>query len=65
MFDKNPAYALNIPDDSDVQVRLCVKEEFAADGVTSLKEIEKFSYCVNAAVYRVQSNRWPPASGSI
>lgn len=64
-FEKNPAYAFNIVEESDVQVRLRVTEETMPDGVTVIKDFEHFTFCVNLMVYRVQQSRWPPAPGSI
>lgn len=66
MYDKNPALALNVPDDGcDLQVRLRVVAELAPDGVSLVTESEHFSFCSNAAVFRVQSNRYPPPPGSV
>jgi len=64
-FDKNPAYCINITGECDVKIRLRVTEEMAVDGYTVISNSDNFSFCVNAMAYRIQSNRWPPAPGSI
>ena len=65
-FDKNPVFVLNlIADETEIQVRLAVLAECSPDGSTLINDSDKFTYCVNAAVYRVPANRYPPPSGSI
>jgi len=46
-------------------VRLRVLAEVAPDGSTLVTASEKFTFCVNVQVFRVQSSRYPPPAGSI
>jgi hypothetical protein len=52
-YDKNPAYAFNMTDDAEIQVRLRVLEESSPDGQIVIREFEQFSVCTNIMVYRV------------
>jgi hypothetical protein len=65
MFDKNPVFALNIVEDCDIQARIKVISEVSHDGSSLISDFEKFSFCVNAMVYRIPSNKFPPTQGSI
>ena len=53
MFDKNPAYCINITGECDIRIRLRVTEETAVDGFTIITEPDHFSFCVNAMAYRI------------
>lgn len=65
MFDKNPAFAINVTDECDLQVRLSVLAEVSSEGSSLVTSPDKFQYCVNATVYRVPASRFPPPIGSI
>jgi len=65
MFDKNPLIAFNLPGDSDVQIRIRVTSEVSQEGGTLVSEFEKFNYCVNLQMFRVQVPRFPPPASAI
>lgn len=65
MHDKNPAFVINILDDSELQVRLKVLSELSPDGSTLINNPDNFNFCVNCTVYRIPIQRFPVLAGSI
>ena len=65
LYDRNPIFAINVTTDCDLQVRLSILSEVSSDGSSLITQSEGFQYCVNAAIYRVSTPRFPPTSGSI
>ncbi len=48
MFEKNPAYALNFREDSDIMIRLKVLSEIGGDGSTLITDPQKLDFSVSA-----------------
>lgn len=42
MYDKNPAFAINLTNDCELIVRLRVTEEIGSDGMTAITDPDKF-----------------------
>jgi hypothetical protein len=65
MFDKNPAFAINVLDDCEMQIRLNILAELSPEGSSLVTSPDKFQYCVNATVFRVPQPKFPPLPGSL
>ena len=65
MFDKNPAYAINLVTDADVQIRLKVINELAPDGTSLITDPEKFKLCVNVMAFRLPLAKFPVPAKSV